>query len=267
MAAKEGMRRVIKAISVIAWTLFAITAVSSVGVLFGTAPGMFFAVLGLGLVAFILLQGVAWILAGFSGLEKGNDGLVRWPDLWSWRRRNGKINTVIGTGPVGVGGWLWFYILCLLVFWPLTNVVQAMSSIHEVEAAYPGLVALAGWSEYKIFAWIAVFGTSVVYMISGHRLWKVHRPKSVSMAIWVMWLAPLLLILAFAVFSNIFLGAPVAEFFADTEVWKTIFQAAIQALIWTMYLRLSRRVQNTYYQRLYPTYGTVAQLDREEPTL
>jgi len=87
MAVQEGVRRIVKVLSVLAWSALFIAAVGSIVVLFGAAPGTSVFILGAGLLAFGILQGCGWVVAGFSGNPKGEDGLVRLADLWKSRRR------------------------------------------------------------------------------------------------------------------------------------------------------------------------------------
>lgn len=72
-----GMRRVVRVISIAAWIALAafiwIAALSypdHVGVY---ASSVF------GVVAYIIIQAIAWVTAGFSENPKGDDGLIRWP--------------------------------------------------------------------------------------------------------------------------------------------------------------------------------------------
>lgn len=81
---KEGIRRIVRVISVLAWA----SLVAGVAGGLATLPDsvMFGFAVAAGVAAFAILQGLAWVVAGFSGNEKGADGLIRLGNLWPKKR-------------------------------------------------------------------------------------------------------------------------------------------------------------------------------------
>lgn len=77
MIVNEGMRRVVRIISIAAW----VALVAFIGIAAVSYPdhvGVYVA-LAFGVCAYLLIQAIAWVTAGFSKNPKGEDGLIRWP--------------------------------------------------------------------------------------------------------------------------------------------------------------------------------------------
>lgn len=224
-------------------------------------------VIGSGLAAFGVIQGFAWILAGFSGNPSDADGLVRWKDL-PFRRRSKAKQTVINSGPVGVGGWLWLPIIGLLVLGPLASIGQTMNALEESERLYPAVLRLSAWASYKTAVWTIIAVTCAVSIVAGYRLLKDLRPQTISLAITAFWLRGPITSILDAAAAKAFIGFGIVDYFSDPRTLGSVLGATITALVWTLYFKWSRRVRNTYFGRLYPAApALMPQQDRQEPSL
>lgn len=265
MAVQEGVRRIVKVLSVAAWVTFALFIVFSVVVLFGREPEIAIPVLGVGLAVFGALQGGAWILAGFSGNPQEADGLVRWKDL-SFRRRSKGRSESVSVGPVGVNGWLLLLVINLVALSPLRSVFELANAIKSTEQLYPALVSVPVWGNYKIVLWGITAILVVLLVVAGLRLRNRHEPTSVRFAMQVLWIAGPLSFVPVFLANTLMLGSTAAEFFEEGVLRELIVSVGV-ALIWTLYLKWSRRVRNTYFRRLYPTNTPTASNERAEPSL
>lgn len=269
---KEGLRRIVRAVSVVAWLCLAGALATGLVILVSDGPGGGLIIAGFGVAAFAVLQGAAWILAGFSGNAKDSDGLIRWPDVWAWRARRGggSLSGVVDPGPVGVGGWLWLLILGLAIFGPLLAVGQTLQNIEATEKLYPNLVSVPAWVSYKSASWAVIAASCAISIAAGLRLWRGRDPSCVALAMCALWIRGPVTILADSLVTQSFLDFGVGEYFSDPKTIGTLIGATLTAAVWSLYLRNSRRVRNTYHNRLYPPADSMAvpaSSGRKDPTL
>jgi len=266
MTAKEGIRRIVRAISMLAWAVGALSLLGGTALLFGTEPFLSVVMWGAGAIAFAVLQSLAWIIAGFSGNPKESDGLLRWMSLRTWRN-SGKKSKPIDPGPTGVGGWLLLLAINLLAFTPLRLIIEIHLTMTQTESAYPSLVSFPLWESYKIVIWIITAILCALMIVAGLKLRNRHEPSSVQFAIRTLWIAGPFAIVPIALANTLMIGTPLAEFF-DVGMLREMAVSAGVALLWTLYLKWSRRVRNTYYHRLYWDSGPmVPATNRQEPTI
>jgi hypothetical protein len=151
----------------------------------------------------------------------------------------------------GVGGWLGYLVLLLIVISPVKMVVETGQALQQVESENPGLRSVAEWVDYTQWSWALVAAAVSLSFAAGYRLWKVHHWDSVKFAIGALWL--------------IGAGTSVADWLItwailDTAVALTemidsdIAAALIGPMLWTAYLLRSKRVANTYREA--PVYLT-----------
>lgn len=95
---KEGLRRIVKAMSFVAWASILIGIATGSVVLFGSRPGTAIVPVSVGTILFAILQLIAWIIAGFSGNQPGDDGLIRPFSYWKNRANTKKS---VALTPVG----------------------------------------------------------------------------------------------------------------------------------------------------------------------
>lgn len=138
----------------------------------------------------------------------------------------------------GVGGWLTLLILRFMVFGPMLGIGQLHGELRTV----PGeLAAKASWQRFEQVAWIILWCAVSVGFCAGYRLWKTHAPESVKFAITALWASePGMTVVLFGCMYLIFGAAPLSSFIS------ILLPACISAFIWTLYLKKSVRVHNTY---------------------
>lgn len=257
MDAKEGIRRIVKTLSAVAWVCLALGILSGLASRSDGWPVFFF-----GAIAFMVLQGIAWITAGFASNNGERDGLIRPRDLMFWRRTGPASGD--NTGPIGVGGWLYFPIFALFVG-PFISMGELMSGFAQTEAQYPAIRGISAWSNYKMTCWAIVIASAFIGIRAGRLLWVKHRPESVHAAIIAFWVLGPIGIAAIIVAQLIFLKVTLFQIFDARTLGSTV-GASLGSLFWVAYLKWSRRVRNTYFHQLYSA-PSPAPVEREEPTL
>lgn len=246
--AKEGMGRIAKLLSVVGWLILGGSILIAVANLFNRPDGFIIgATLFIGVLGWALLQGIVWIIDGFLG-NVGIKSALLWPYKKKPRRTPATSNDApVVTSPnlVGVRGWLLFFCLTLMVFSPLATLGETAKNIAEAERAIPGLTNVEAWSHYTLGAWAVAWLYSGLFAFAGYKLYNHFYRSSVSIAVRIIWLAPMLLMAADMWLGFYFLEITPARYI-DVEYMTTMFRAVVYATVWTLYLKFSRRVRNTY---------------------
>ena len=146
----------------------------------------------------------------------------------------------------GIGGWLQFLIIALMVLSPLVAFGQTSGEINMQEESVANLADNPLWQSIKVAIWTFTAIQCSLLFSAGFRLWKDHRWASVRYTIATLWIAgPLLSLIA--VFVMAFIGK--LDPFAGPQVAEAIgasMAGMVGATVWTLYLLRSRRVANTY---------------------
>lgn len=129
----------------------------------------------------------------------------------------------------GVGGWLLFFIITL-IFSIIILIYDIFSNLYLI-FDFP-LISTFFFIETAI---IVLFAMSLIYLFKEDK-------KGVEILKWALWLPLFNVGLMFLVFF--LLGISTGE-----ETYIGIFSGLIYAIIWTSYLRKSKRVKNTYYRK------------------
>lgn len=274
MDAKEGVSRIAKLISGSAWMFLVLgIVVSASTTLSGSYPqwGLLFFFVACLTAIFAVMQGIVWIIDGFIG----NKERAAHNFLWPYKRKALRTKRPADPGKAsrqaeknahlkGVHGWLFFFVLTMMVFSPLRTLGETARNISDAERVYPALADLAQWGHYKTAIWIAVLAYCIVLVWAGWSLMRHFIPSSVSAAIAVMWICPIAL-LAIDMYATItFLEMEASEYFS-TEIVGGMMGGLVYAGVWTAYLKLSRRVKNTYYADW--AASSYSRHERSEPTL
>ena len=143
----------------------------------------------------------------------------------------------------GVAGWLAFLCIIVLFLSPARALITTWKEISAAESASPELLELAAWSRIKLYSWALAIGASAFSIYTGWRLSSVHKPTSVYLAIAALWILGPGLALLDAAVASIAFGVP---YLLDAESTRALVQGFVSALVWTIYLSVSRRVRNTY---------------------
>ena len=145
----------------------------------------------------------------------------------------------------GIGGWLRFLIVSLMILSPLVIFGRYSGEIQAAETQFPHLINLPIWSQIKEISWILAIFQASILIGAGFLLWKTRLKSTPKRVILMLWLGgPVALtlgMLAIAYISN----QPLAEVIGREEL-GSIFGACISSFIWSIYLIRSNRVKNTY---------------------
>ncbi|HEX8669934.1 MAG TPA: DUF2569 family protein [Allosphingosinicella sp.] len=141
----------------------------------------------------------------------------------------------------GVGGWLAFLVIVLAVFTPIRVVLSVVGIYSDSSIA----AALGdNWPLLQaVELGLAAANIGIAWYLAW-RLNKVHVPQTVRIVIAGLWLMTFGIIAveftAVVLISGIGMGALIQNSVGD------LVRSLIFCTIWTAYLRLSRRVANTY---------------------
>lgn len=150
----------------------------------------------------------------------------------------------------GVEGWLLVLILSMMILWPLMALGTLLSSIAGFEAVYARSQNIIMWEQSKMVMWM-LFGTSALLsLIAGWRLYVQHTRESVSFAMYAMWIAWPVLSLFMVIAAAVTLKNPHAGDVYSPAISHLVI-SVLGAIIGTMYLKRSVRVQNTYRLPIY----------------
>lgn len=256
MSAKEGINRIAKAISVVSWIALCgglLTTVSLSMMARRDVGIVFFVGLLASVSTWALAQGLVWIIDGFAGNKDESSSL-----LWPIKKKNRTssqtaIENIAVSPPLpksredlyGVGGWLVFFLITLAVVTPITVLGGTALNISETERLYPGIINHAPWKNYKIVTWAAALTAAGSYCWCGWVMRKQHIPSSVNTAIICMWVVPISVLCVDVIAADYFLKITPTEMLGS-EALASLVKVFIYATIWTLYLKLSKRVRNTY---------------------
>lgn len=148
------------------------------------------------------------------------------------------------TAPSGVGGWLAFLIIVLMVLGPLLSLGSVYSEISGIERLQLRIANESDWWLSKLALWCLTVVPVAISFSVGYHLWRDHRPETVEFAISGLWAMVALsflsnFIVAFGIFNLSF------EAVANA-LMKNAFSIVVAVGVWTLYLRKSIRVKNTY---------------------
>jgi amino acid transporter len=145
----------------------------------------------------------------------------------------------------GVGGWLQFLIIALMVLGPLVTVAMTFVELSEAERLYPALQGIDAWSTAKIVTWLTVAAFCGCNMAAGYLLQTRHRRSTIPLVISLIWLAgPVMTIIGFMIVSTIV----ESDGSSAGELGRSLGRPIVFCTIWTIYLLRSKRVENTYVQ-------------------
>lgn len=166
----------------------------------------------------------------------------------------------------GVKGWLALLVIAMCLLGPLKVIGETTANIAAAEKDSPYLLALSDWATYKQASWVLVMIVCAILFFGGWRLWKIHCRRSVYLAIASLWTANIAVFVGDYVIASAVFGQAVADA-AGNDIAPEIIKALTASTVWTAYLLLSRRVENTYPAgQYYNTSEAVRPLVRTEPT-
>src|SRR5690606_23592682 len=172
----------------------------------------------------------------------------------------------VNVGPTGVGGWLAWLVFCLMVLGPLLLIGSTLRDITETEDQIPALLRMASWGTFKAAYWGIVLFAAAASFYGGNKLRTKFEPDSVRTAMWAIWIAGPFCDVALIVAAYLTFGEDGGDGLARAAA-AGVLRDILGATVWTLYLRMSRRVRNTYHHRLYDMVAPAPQTERREPTL
>ncbi len=145
----------------------------------------------------------------------------------------------------GIGGWLGFLIVVLMIISPLSDYNILANGFREASQKSSVLTSTQQWQYYKQASWLIFAISAAIKYSAGYRLWKTHQPESVSFAILALWLSFPIAYIASSISEVLIFNLNIN----DALISGMYIGATIQILIagfWTAYLMRSVRVKNTY---------------------
>ncbi len=159
--------------------------------------------------------------------------------------KNVRLSTSKKTDPAGIGGWLRVLIVLLVLVWPLVGATFQSAFFNHELLVDPALANDPAWNRSWRFIWLLFAVQTALSISAGLALLKCLRPIAVRYAkavIWIngpgFWWVGILITLwnqgLLDALSAALLGIPY------------LLGSLVFPLIWTTYLRYSKRVKNTY---------------------
>ena len=144
--------------------------------------------------------------------------------------------------PVGIGGWLSFFVTVMIVFRPLLTGGSCLRVFQTLEEATPGLAVDPSYAAFSNYVYTLTTVAGVLCASAGVLLCLRRRWSSVKYTIWMLWLSGPILLLAFGMYSA---GDenPLPKLFCNPI---DLMSSCVFPAIWSAYLLLSKRVKNTY---------------------
>ncbi len=148
-----------------------------------------------------------------------------------------------GVRPAGVGGWLAFLIVWMVVLRPLAGIIL-LNQMQTESLENPAILENGNRLVNPSTFWIIFLIAAALSVYAGLRLWREHSPGAVKVAIVTLW------IYSTAAAADLLIARAYLE---GVVSWANVATTAASnlaiAMVWTLYLLRSRRVRNTYYPR------------------
>jgi hypothetical protein len=145
--------------------------------------------------------------------------------------------------PAGIGGWLALLVFWMVVLRPVAGVYM-LNQLQAGSLADPVIIENSSLLINTSTFWIIFLFVAALSIYGGLRLWRDRSPAAVTTAIVVLWIySPVAA--ADLLIARQFLEGRVTWPNVVTTVTINIAIAAI----WTVYLKRSQRVRNTYFEQ------------------
>lgn len=145
----------------------------------------------------------------------------------------------------GVGGWLLFLCVVLTIISPLAAFTSTLKEISDIESTNKALSIEAKWSDFKVALWMTVAIQQSIGFSAGYIL-GISLPSSIRYAIFAIWFSgPVMTLISVGTLGRI---ADRAFDYDYSVALTTQLPGHIAfAVVWTIYLKVSKRVKNTYF--------------------
>lgn len=145
-------------------------------------------------------------------------------------------------GPVGVGGWMYFFLFGFALVTPISLVFTTYYNLYS-DAVVADVIG-DGWALYQVFEWGLVAATLAGIGYVTWRLFNVQNPLTVKITIAAILLINFGLMVLDALVTAAMAAIPVSLIFSDMST--DFLRSAVYCAIWCSYFTVSKRVQNTY---------------------
>lgn len=146
-------------------------------------------------------------------------------------------------GPVGIGGWLAFLILALVLLSPFIGAVRIGGNLASTESQYPNLITFAPWSTYKSAIWSSYLIGSGLSFYAGLGLFASRKASVVTRAKIILWIiGPAASVINLLLIPLVVFG----KLESDARLFGALLGTVFFTTLWTAYLSKSRRVKATY---------------------
>ena len=178
----------------------------------------------------------------------------------------------------GVGGWLKLLIIGMTVISPLMGAGYLNSDFIALEKLMPDIVEIDKWIEFKRTTWLVFLLFAAISVYGGLGLAKNIEWSYVNKAILILWVSGPIGTIVIGIAVPIFVFGDGKT--VDQGIVGAVISSIIGASIWTAYLKLSKRVKNTYVKQnpdvnvaikiantetLTPKYSKTTSFETEEP--
>lgn len=145
-------------------------------------------------------------------------------------------------GPSGIGGWL--ILLAIGVVISPLRLLAEYSLMMEQAGGFMAIVdALSAYPAAQILIWVEAIAN---YVLVGAFIYVAvlffRKKKQFPLYYQILLVANLAFVLVDAVIGGIILDVPIF----DIDTVKTLFSGTVAAAIWIPYVRMSKRVRNTF---------------------
>ncbi|WP_299328857.1 DUF2569 family protein [Parasphingopyxis sp.] len=150
-------------------------------------------------------------------------------------------------GPQGFGGWLIFLVVIYCVLTPLAELFAIIDLVAGPTSDILRPI-VSNWSLF-VGTYMALIALELgMLWFMGYRLAKVHSPRTVRIALVIIWINTLVMPPMGLALISIFTGSAYLPLLSGTfaEAPAELIRPAVWAVIWTLYFFNSRRVANTY---------------------
>jgi hypothetical protein len=131
-----------------------------------------------------------------------------------------------------------------MVLSPLRDFWTNYAVFASAEEVQPELTASGSWHAYKQWIWIVWGLTAAASIAGGYCLWRVRRPSSPMLATAALWIAG-----PGALIGSLLVGVRIYGQATNTKpeyAFAGLAVSAAFAVVWSIYLRRSKRVRLTY---------------------
>ena len=151
----------------------------------------------------------------------------------------------MNSGLRGVGGLLAFLVLSLMLIGPVSRIIGTAREFDKSKSEVSTLDEDLRWDRYEQVSWLITAICASLSFAAGYRLWKIHRRNSVHFAILALWIMMPVASVLQSLSALAIYGSEQASTMLLAMLKASLLSTLIAGL-WTGYLMLSERVQNTY---------------------